>query len=99
MLDESEWAQSCFENQKTKEDSLDRIPVVIWHFLFRSQVRFHRTSWKRLERSVGGVSATLIALGHILVNHRNSGYGTNAVRNTKYHWWSFVFVNLFEQLM
>lgn len=74
-------------------------PSLFGTFLFRSQVRFHRTSWKRLERSVGGVSATLIALGHILVNHRNSGYGTNAVRNTKYHWWSFVFVNLFEQLM
>ncbi|KNB44016.1 p-type ATPase [Blastocystis sp. subtype 4] len=34
---------------------------------------------------------------HIRVNHVNHGFGTNTVRNTKYRWWSFIFVNLFEQ--
>lgn len=38
-------------------------------------------------------------IGHIRVNHVNHGFGTNVVRNTKYRWWSFVFVCLFEQLM
>lgn len=34
-----------------------------------------------------------------MVNHPNPGFPSNRVSNTKYHWWSFVFVNLFEQLM
>ena len=36
---------------------------------------------------------------HVMVNHPNPGFPSNRVSNTKYHWWSFVFVNLFEQLI
>ena len=38
-------------------------------------------------------------LGKILVNQDNAGYCSNTVSNTKYKWWSFIFVNVFEQLM
>ena len=33
------------------------------------------------------------------MNQPNYGYAPNRVSNTKYHWWSFVFVNLYSQLM
>ena len=33
------------------------------------------------------------------MNQPNSGFASNRVSNTKYHWWSFVFVNLYSQLM
>ncbi|CBK21934.2 LOW QUALITY PROTEIN: uncharacterized protein [Blastocystis hominis] len=36
---------------------------------------------------------------HILVNQPNYGFASNRVSNTKYHWWSFLFVNLYSQLI
>lgn len=33
------------------------------------------------------------------MNQPNYGFASNRVSNTKYHWWSFLFVNLYSQLM
>lgn len=58
----------------------------------------HLLIWKRVINSVIFFFVFLI-LGSINVNHENPGFGSNAVHNTKYKWWSFVFVNVMEQLM
>lgn len=33
------------------------------------------------------------------MNKANKGFVDNTIRNTKYHWWSFLFCTIFQQVL